>query len=113
MIDDFKALYEKDGSMTILSHIKGLRHYDGDESSFWSRYLALVALLCRSPVAHLLFTDNESGWKLSSIAYEDSGAKVDLAEIVMIVWVCFVKLKRLFVKKQRFQLKVHHVFLKL
>ena len=82
MIDDFKALYEKDGSMTILSHIKGLRHYDGDESSFWSRYLALVALLCRSPVAHLLFTDNESGWKLSSIAYEDSGAKVDLAEIL-------------------------------
>ena len=80
MIEEIKAHYEKDGAMAVLDRLKRLRRYDGDESSFWLNYLALVALLCRSPVAFLVLSTGND-WSLGDIKYDETGGTLDITGI--------------------------------
>lgn len=79
MINEIKAHYEKEGAMAVLERLKRLRQYDGDESSFWGNFLALVAILCRSPIAILMLNDG-NGWKMSDLKYEETGVQLNLSD---------------------------------
>lgn len=78
MYEEMKARYEKEGAMAVLERLKALRAHPGDEASFWQEFLALVALLCRSPAA-LLFVGDGAGWSAAEVRCADS---MDLARAV-------------------------------